>query len=167
MANPQEVTASILFPYVLQREQLIPRPVEEVFAFFADARNLEAITPPWLGFQILSPELIVMAPGTLIEYRLHWHCLPMRLVTEIRSWNPPIGFMDVQLSGPYRLWEHTHRFQAVDGSTRMCDVVRYALPFGFLGRMAHAWVVRADLEGVFDYRARKVSELLGNACTHA
>lgn len=141
--------------------------MQDVFAFFADARNLEAITPPWLGFQILSPEPIVMAPGTLIEYRIRWHCLPMRWVTEIHCWDPPIGFMDVQLRGPYRLWEHTHCFQAVDGGTRMGDVVRYALPFGLLGRMAHAWVVKADLEGIFDYRARKVSELLGNACTHA
>lgn len=141
--------------------------MEDVFAFFADARNLEAITPLWLGFQILTLEPIAMAQGTLIEYRLCWHCLPMRWVTEMRSWNPPIGFMDVQLRGPYRLWEHTHRFQAVDGGTRMCDVVRYALPFGFLGRIAHAWVVKDDLEGIFDYRARKVSALLGNACTHA
>lgn len=161
------MTVSNVLPYLLQREQWLPQPIQDVFAFFADARNLEAITPPWLGFQILSPEPIVMAPGTLIEYRLRWHCLPMRWVTEIRSWNPPIGFMDVQLRGPYRLWEHTHRFQAVDGGTRMCDVVRYSLPFGVLGRMAHAWVVKADLEKIFDYRARKVSALLGNACNHA
>ena len=108
-----------------------------------------------------------MAPGTLIEYQLRWHRFPIRWVTEIRIWDPPTSFMDVQLRGPYRLWEHTHRFQEVDGCTRMCGVVRYALPFGFLGRMAHAWVVKADLKGIFDYRASKVSELLGNACTHA
>ncbi len=156
-----------MFPYVLQREQWIPQPMQDVFAFFADARNLEAITPPLLGFHILSPEPLVMARGTLIEYQLRWHCLPMRWVTEIRCWDPPIGFMDVQLRGPYLLWEHTHRFQAVDGGIRMCDVVRYALPFGFLGRMAHAWIVKADLERIFDYRARKVSALVGNACTHA
>ncbi len=141
--------------------------MQDVFAFFADARNLEAITPPWLGFQILSPEPIAMDPGTRIEYQLHWHRFPIRWVTEIRSWDPPTSFMDVQLRGPYRLWEHTHCFQAVDGGTRMCDVVRYALPFGLLGRMAHAWVVKADLEAIFDYRASKVSELLGNACNHA
>jgi ligand-binding SRPBCC domain-containing protein len=151
----------------LLREQWIPQPVQDVFAFFADASNLEVITPPWLGFQILSPVPIVMAPGTLIEYQLRWHCLPIRWVTEIRGWDPPISFMDVQLRGPYRLWEHTHRFQAVDGGTRMCDVVRYALPFGLLGRMVHAWMVKVDLERTFDYRARKVSDLLGNACTHA
>ncbi len=161
------MTVTNVLPYLLQREQWIPRAVEDVFAFFADARNLEAITPASLRFQILSPEPIAMAPGTLIEYQLRWHRFPIRWVTEIRRWDPPIGFMDVQLRGPYRLWEHTHRFQAVDGGTRMCDVVRYALPFGLLGRLAHAWVVKADLERIFDYRARKVSELLGDACTHA
>jgi ligand-binding SRPBCC domain-containing protein len=153
--------------FLLQREQSIPKPIEEVFAFFADAKNLEAITPPRLRFQILSQEPIVMAPGTLIEYRLHWHCFPIRWVTEIRTWHPPNTFIDVQLRGPYRLWEHTHRFQAVEGGTLMCDLVRYALPFGTLGRMAHAWVVKADLEGIFDYRAKRVSALLGNACNHA
>jgi ligand-binding SRPBCC domain-containing protein len=158
---------SSMVPYFLQREQWIPLPMEEVFAFFADAKNLEAITPPWLGFQILSPEPIAMALGTLIEYQIRWHHFPMRWVTEIRSWDPPTSFMDVQLHGPYRLWEHTHRFQAVDGGTLISDVVRYALPVGLLGRMAHACVVKADLEGIFDYRAKKVAALLGNTCNHA
>jgi ligand-binding SRPBCC domain-containing protein len=156
-----------VLPYSLQREQWIPRPMQDVFDFFADARNLEVITPPWLRFQIVSPEPIAMAPGTLIEYQLRWHRFPIRWVTEIRSWEPPTSFMDVQLHGPYRLWEHTHRFEVVEGGTRMSDVVRYALPFGFLGRMAHACMVNADLKGIFDYRARKVSELLGNVSTHA
>jgi hypothetical protein len=167
MASPQEVTGSNVLPYILQREQWIPQPMEDVFAFFADAMNLEAITPPWLGFQILSPEPIAIKPGTLIDYQLRWHRFPIRWVTEIRIWDPPTSFMHVQLRGPYRYWEHSHRFQAVDGGTRMLDVVRYALPFGCLGRMAHASVVKADLEGIFDYRARRVSELLGNARTHA
>ena len=158
---------SNVLPYVLQREQWIPLPIEVVFAFFADARNLEAITPPWLGFQILSPEPIAMAPGTLIEYQLRWHRFPIHWVTEIRSWDPPSSFMDVQLRGPYRLWEHIHRFQAVDGGTRMFDVVRYALPFGFLGRIAHTWFVKADLQGIFNFRAKKISTLLGNAISHA
>jgi len=161
------VTVSNVHPYLLQREQWIAQPMQGVFAFFGDARNLEAITPPWLGFQILSPEPIAMARGSLIEYQIRWHRFPIRWVTEIRSWDPPTSFTDVQLRGPYRLWEHTHRFQAVDGGTRMRDVVRYALSFGFLGRMAHGWVVKADLERIFDYRERKVAELLGNAWTHA
>ncbi len=144
----------------LQREQWIPRSIEEVFAFFADAKNLEAITPSWLGFQVLSPQPIVMRAGTRIDYRLRWHRFPLRWVTEIRRWDPSARFIDVQLQGPYRLWHHTHSFQPVDGGTLMRDVVRYALPFGLLGRLAHAWVVKADLNAIFEYRARKVSDLL-------
>ena len=153
--------------FLLQRDQWIPKPIEQVFAFFADAKNLEAITPPWLGFQILSQEPIGIAPGAHIEYRIRWHRLPMRWITEIRSWDPPAGFMDVQLRGPYRIWEHTHRFQSVDAGTHISDEVRYALPFGLLGRIAHAWVVKADLEAIFDYRAEKVLALLGNDYSHA
>ena len=147
-------------PYLLQREQWIPRPIEDVFAFFADARNLEAITPPWLGFQILSPEPIAMRSGARILYQLRWHGFPVRWVTEIQTWNPPTEFIDVQARGPYRLWHHTHRFQPVDGGTLMRDVVRYALPLGPLGRLAHAWLVKSDLKAIFDYRAAKVSEIL-------
>ena len=96
-----------------------------------------------------------MRPGARIEYRLRWHGFPLRWVTEIRTWDPPTGFVDVQFRGPYRLWHHTHRFQAVDGGTLMRDMVRYVLPFGLLGRLAHAWVVKADLEAIFDYRAQQ------------
>jgi ligand-binding SRPBCC domain-containing protein len=147
--------------YVLQREQWIPRPIEHVFDFFADARNLEAITPPWLDFRILTPEPIRMGSGTLIRYRLRWHGLPLRWLTEIQRWNPPTEFIDVQLQGPYRLWHHMHHFRPADGGTLMQDVVRYALPLGPLGRLAHAWRVQSDLEAIFDFRASKVSELLG------
>jgi ligand-binding SRPBCC domain-containing protein len=153
--------------YLLQREQWMPRPIDDVFAFFADARNLEAITPPWLGFRILTPEPIAMSAGTRIEYKIRWRKLPVRWVTEIRRWDPPAGFMDVQLRGPYRRWEHTHSFHAVDGGTRMTDVVRYALPFGPLGNVAHAWFVKADLKKIFEYREERVSALLGASHSHA
>ena len=153
--------------YLLQREQWIPQPIDEVFAFFADARNLEAITPPWLGFRIWTLAPIVMSAGTHIEYQIRWRKLPVRWVTEIRCWDPPTGFMDVQLRGPYRLWEHAHSFQDVDGGTRMIDLVRYALPLGPLGSVAHAWFVKADLEKIFDYREERVSALLGKSHSHA
>ena len=87
--------------FVLEREQWIPRPLDDVFAFFSDAKNLEAITPSWLGFRILTPEPIVMRPGAKIVYMLRWHGFPVRWVTEIRNWDPPTGFVDVQLKGPY------------------------------------------------------------------
>lgn len=153
-------------PYFLRREQWIPQPIEDVFAFFADARNLEEITPAFLGFRILSPKPIDMRPGARIQYRLRWHGLALRWLTEIQTWNPPNEFVDVQVQGPYRLWHHTHRFEAVDGETLMRDMVRYVLPFGLLGQLAHAWVVKSDLEAIFDYRALKVSEIFGSRCAH-
>ena len=147
---------------VLQREQWIPRPLDDVFAFFSDANNLAVITPPWLGFLILNPEPIVMRSGAKIVYMLRWHGFPVRWVTEITRWDPPTGFDDVQLKGPYSLWHHSHSFQPFDGGTLIGDTVRYALPFGLLGRLAHACVVKAELNTIFDYRAKQVSELLGS-----
>jgi ligand-binding SRPBCC domain-containing protein len=162
----REVKISNVDSYLLRREQWIPQPIEDVFAFFADAGNLEAITPSWLDFQILSPRPMVMQRGAHIHYRLRWHGLTLQWLTEIESWNPPTEFVDVQARGPYRLWHHTHCFEPVDGGTRMRDVVRYALPFGPLGRLAHAWRVKSDLEAIFDYRALRVSEILGSRCAH-
>ncbi len=146
--------------YTLQREQMLPRPIDRVFAFFADAANLEAITPPWLRFQILTPQPIAMGPGTLIEYRLRLRGMPIRWVTRIEQWEPPTRFSDVQLRGPYRLWGHLHTFEPCGAGTRMCDLVRYALPFGPLGRLAHRLIVQSDLDAIFDYRAAQVEEML-------
>jgi ligand-binding SRPBCC domain-containing protein len=148
-------------PYLLLREQWIPRPIEAVFAFFADAENLEAITPTWLGFRILSRRPIGMTSGSRILYQLRWHGLPIRWLTEIETWNPPTEFADVQLRGPYRLWRHTHRFEPVNGGTRMIDEVHYALPFGLLGRLTHARLVKPALESLFDYRTVMISKILG------
>ena len=154
--------------YTLQREQWFPRPIEEVFAFFADARNLEVITPSWLGFRILTKDPIAMGAGARIEYQIRWHGIPMRWLTEIRSWDPPHGFLDEQLRGPYRLWEHTHTFQSSNEGTLMRDVVNYSLPFGpLVGQLAQAWFVKGDLETIFDYRATKVSAHMKKACNHA
>ena len=152
--------ASVKF-YTLRRQQWIPRPVDQVFAFFSDARNLEEITPPWLGFRTLTPGPIRLEQGTRIRYRLRIHGAPVRWTTEIRLWDPPRRFVDVQLSGPYQLWHHTHRFEECDGGTWMTDVVRYRLPFGALGRLVHAWIVRRDVAGIFDYRSRRITEIFG------
>jgi len=146
--------------YTLKREQTLPHPVDEVFAFFAEPANLEAITPGWLRFRILTPEPIRMEPGALIRYALRWRGLPLSWTTRIEAWDPPNGFVDAQLRGPYRLWEHAHSFEPVAGGTLARDVVRYALPLGVLGRLARAAWVRADLNAIFDHRARRVLELL-------
>ena len=139
--------------HVLRREQRLPGGPDEVFPFFADARNLEAITPPWLGFRVVTPAPIEMRQGTLIEYRLKLRGVPLRWRTRIAVWDPPRRFVDVQISGPYRLWHHTHDFEPDGaGGTVMRDTVRYAIPFGPLGRLAHRLVVRRDLDAIFGFR---------------
>jgi ligand-binding SRPBCC domain-containing protein len=146
--------------HVLRREQRLPGSPAEVFPFFADAGNLEAITPPWLRFEVVTPRPIAMRPGALIEYRLVLHRLPVAWLTRIEEWDTDPArprFVDMQLTGPYKLWHHTHEFRAhPDGGTVMTDTVRYALPYGALGALAHRVLVRRDVELIFDYRARAV-----------
>ena len=144
--------------HTLRREQRLPGAPEEVFPFFADAGNLEAITPPFLDFAIVTPRPIEMHAGTTIEYRLKLHGLPISWLTQIEDWEPGVRFVDAQLRGPYALWHHTHDFEPLaDGGTLMRDTVRYALPFGPAGRLAHALFVRRDLERIFDFRAAEVA----------
>jgi ligand-binding SRPBCC domain-containing protein len=143
--------------HILERQQFLARPPQALFQFFGDALNLEAITPPWLGFRVVTPEPIEMGSGTLIEYRLRLHGVPIRWRTTIPVWDPPRRFVDVQLSGPYRMWHHTHDFEpAPGGGTLMRDTVRYALPFGPLGELAHRVLVRRDLDRIFDFRREAV-----------
>lgn len=146
--------------YVLERTQRLARPRDEVFGFFADALNLERITPPWLGFSVVTPEPIEMRAGTLIDYRLKLHGVALSWHTEIALWDPPLRFVDVQLSGPYRLWHHTHTFESDGDGTVMRDVVRYGLPLGPLGELARAVLVRRDLEGIFDFRQAEIGRLM-------
>lgn len=148
--------------YFLEREQSIAKPLPEVFAFFGDAENLERITPPWLNFNIVSPRPIVMAAGTHIVYRLKWHGVPMKWVTEIAEWAPPYKFVDVQLQGPYKLWRHTHTFQADGERTRMTDHVSYQLAFGWVGQVVHALSVEKNVNEIFDCRARMIQQILGS-----
>lgn len=141
---------------MLERTQVVPVPVEEAFAFFGDARNLEQITPPWLRFRIIeAPDEI--AAGTRLRYRLTLFGIPIRWRTEIVDWSPPHGFVDVQRRGPFRVWEHTHRLRAVSGGTEIYDHVRYGLFFGPLGGLVQRLLVRRWVEGIFDYRAATVT----------
>ncbi len=116
----------------LKRELWLPQPVAEIFPFFADAANLEVLTPPWLKFQILSPRPLKMHVGTLIDYRLRVRGLPMRWQSEIIAWEPPHRFVDEQRRGPYRLWRHEHEFVERDGGTVIRDKVEYAIPFDLI-----------------------------------
>jgi hypothetical protein len=146
--------------HVLERAQLIDRPRGEVFSFFADARNLEAITPEFLHFEILPPAPVEMRAGTLIDYRLSLFGVPFRWRTRIEEWEPGRRFVDLQLRGPYALWHHTHAFEDADGGTRMTDRVRYRLPLGPLGELAHPVFVRRTLERIFDFRRDRIARLL-------
>ena len=145
----------------LERSQRIERPPGELFAFFADARNLEAITPDWLRFRIVTPGPIQMGPAAVIEYRLRLHGVPIRWLTRIEEWVPGRRFVDVQLRGPYRLWHHTHSFDPDGGGTIVRDEVRYALPFGPLGELARRAFIERDLARIFDHRLASVSKVMG------
>lgn len=151
--------------HVLRASTHLPLPREQVFAFFADAANLGRITPAELGFVIRTPRPIDMHEGTLIDYVISLHGIPMSWRTRITSWMPPFHFADEQLSGPYALWVHEHRFaDAPGGGTLMHDEVRYRLPFGRMGELAHP-LVRRQLLRIFEHRRHMVAELLGVSST--
>jgi ligand-binding SRPBCC domain-containing protein len=149
--------------HTLRREQHLPGPAGEAFPFFADASNLEAITPALLGFAVVTPQPIEMRVGTLIQYRLRLHGVALNWLTSIQAWDPPARFVDVQVRGPYTLWHHTHEFTDDGaGGTLMRDTVRYGLPFGVAGEIARRLLVAGDLERIFDFRAAEIARLLTN-----
>ena len=147
--------------YTIDRTQRVPRPRREVFPFFADAANLERLTPGFLSFRIVTPLPIAMRSGALIDYRIKLFGLPMTWRTLIESYEPGERFVDVQLKGPYRLWRHTHTFRDVPGGTEIRDHVEYALPLGPLGRIAHALMVKRTLGRIFDHRERVMADMFG------
>ena len=142
--------------YVLTCSVVVPRSRNEVFTFFSDAFQLEQITPDWLNFQILTPGPIELKTGSLIDYRIRLHGIPIGWQTEISSWKPPFSFTDRQVRGPYWLWEHLHTFEEVEGGTLTVDIVRYR-PIG--GRFSNWLVVEKDLRRIFEYRRRRLLEL--------
>ena len=146
---------------ILERKQRVELPIAEAFEFYGDAFNLEEITPPFLDFRVATPRPIEMRKGALIEYRLRLHGIPIRWRTEITAWEPPHRFVDVQLSGPYALWHHTHTFEP-DGPDAVWigDRVRYAVPFGPLGTLADHLLVSRDVAQIFDYRRDAVAQRL-------
>lgn len=139
--------------FELNREQLVARTIDEVFAFYTDARNLERLTPPWLRFEMVTPAPVAMRPGTLIDYRIRLRGLPVRWRSRIDVWDPPHRFVDQQVIGPYRLWIHTHAFVPTDGGTLVRDHIRLAVPGG---NLVYRLFVARDLQRIFDYRARQL-----------
>ncbi|MEP6902017.1 MAG: SRPBCC family protein [Actinomycetota bacterium] len=145
--------------HILEREQIIERPRAEIFEFFADAGNLERITPPELNFRIITPQPIDIKKGAMIDYELKLRGIPITWKTEITHWNPPLDFVDSALKSPYKQWIHRHTFEEVtSGETIMKDLVRYRLPLEPLGDLAH-WYVKKELTYIFDYRYKIIEEI--------
>ncbi len=147
--------------YLLERSQRVEVPVEQAFAFYGDSENLEPLVPPWLHFELTTPGKPVFQPGTLLDYKLRLHGVPVRWQTRIETWEPPTRFVDTQAKGPYSLWEHTHLFEPDgDEATVIHDRIRYSIPLGPLGALAQRLFVRRDLERIFDFRRDAVAECL-------
>jgi len=151
----------LLVAFSLERTQVVGVPPEEAFGFFSDPANLEAITPAWLHFRIETAPAR-LERGAYLRYSLRLFGVPIRWLTEIVDWRPPRSFSDVQLSGPYPLWEHTHRFRGVPGGTEVFDHVRYRVPGGPLAPLVNLVVARW-LAGIFDYRRDRLADLLGTS----
>ena len=146
-------------PFILERTHVVPVPRERAFVFFSDPWNLAAITPPWLRFRIVAAPQ-ELKQGSLLLYRLRLFGIPVRWRTRIEEWRPPFGFTDVQLEGPYRMWEHTHRLTPVLGGTEIYDHVRYRLPYEPIASLVAPYTVRRWLDEIFDYRAQRIETLL-------
>lgn len=143
-----------------EQEHWLAVPRDRVFGFFADAGNLDAITPPWLNFETLTPRPVTMAAGMVLDHRLQVHGIPMRWRSEITVWEPPHRFVDEQRRGPYRHWRHEHRFEDKDGGTLMRDRIDYAVPGWFLEPLVNRWLVAPDLRRIFAHRKARIEELL-------
>jgi ligand-binding SRPBCC domain-containing protein len=145
--------------YRLERSQLIPRPRQEVFAFFSDAANLARITPSFVGFRILTPGPLVIRAGTVIDYQIRLYGFPIRWRTLIESFEPGVAFTDIQVRGPYRTWRHRHSFADAPGGTRMDDTIDYELPLGPMGALVRRMFVARSLQRIFDFRAQCIAAI--------
>lgn len=144
----------------LERRQVVAGRLSDVFRFFEDPRNLEAITPPWLRFRVESSTTDVVQLGTEIDYRLSWHVFPMRWRSRISEYEKDRMFADEMLRGPYAHWYHRHTFAETSTGIEIVDVVDYRLPFAFLGRAVHSALVRRQLEAIFDYRHEAIRRIV-------
>lgn len=149
--------------YRLERSVSLPVSLREAFAFFEDPHNLARITPPWLNFRITSPGRIQIRKGAEIGYQIRWLGLPLNWKTLITDYEPPFFFVDQQAAGPYAYWRHRHDFKPTEYGALVSDCVDYALPGGPLGRLAHLFAVKRQLQEIFDYRQDALARILTGA----
>jgi|FLYL01.1.fsa_nt_gi ligand-binding SRPBCC domain-containing protein len=142
--------------YTLERAQIIPAPVPDVFRFFENPYNLRLITPDWLDFRVLRIDGLPLRAGTRMYYRIRWLGIPLRWETLIHTYEPQRRFIDVQTSGPYFLWFHEHTFSDLGEATLMRDHVLYDVPYGIWGKLLHRLLIGRQIRAIFDYRASKI-----------
>ena len=159
----EKVTRQKMKTFQLQTQIWLPQSPDKIFDFFSHPRNLDRLTPPWLKFRIETPEAIKIAPGTLLDYRLRIHGVPIRWQSEVSAWQPPHRFVDRQTKGPYSLWVHEHTFEDYQGGTLVGDNVEYAVPGGIIVRK---FLVAPDLERIFKYRHQVLSGLFHGSKQH-
>ncbi len=150
--------------YQIKRTQFIPTSIDTCWDFFSSPNNLSVITPEYMRFNVLTDVPTKMYEGLMIAYKVSPVLgIPLNWVTEIKYVHDLQFFVDEQRTGPYKMWHHEHHFKVVEGGVEMTDIVSYELPLGFLGRFAHWLFVRKQLEGIFEYRFKKVTEIFGEA----
>lgn len=147
---------------VIHRQQRLPISLQTAWDFFSDPRNLHEITPPELGFQVTSPPVEKMYPGMIITYNITpLFGIARRWITEITHVAEPHLFVDEQRFGPYRFWHHQHLFREISGGVEIEDLVHYIIPFGRLGQIVAARLVRKELQRIFDFRSEVLSKKFG------
>jgi ligand-binding SRPBCC domain-containing protein len=146
----------------LKSVQRLPIDIQTAWDFFSSPRNLSVITPPDMGFEVLSELPEQMYPGMFIRYKVRpLFGIPVTWVTEITHVEKGVFFVDEQRVGPYRIWHHQHFFKAIPGGVEMTDIVDYQLPLGILGRLVHPFLVSPRLKHIFNFRHRTLVELFG------
>ena len=145
--------------YTLKKTIQVPASLETVFDFFKRPENLEKLTPSFLKFSILTPPPLAMGNGAVFDYRIRLLGLPMRWTSIINHYDPPHGFVDIQLKGPYTFWYHRHRFTPKDGGVEVTDEVHYDIGFSFLGGILHELIIRHQLRMIFAHRMKILREL--------
>lgn len=149
--------------YSLYSRQRIPKPLKEVWSFFSDAKNLLRVTPPHLNLKVTNEVFgETVYAGQVMTYSVKPLLgIPLGWMTEITQVEPLKYFVDEQRKGPYKLWHHQHHFKPIEGGTEMVDLVHYRLPFGLVGNIANALLVKDELEKIFSYRYHKIIEMFG------